>query len=636
MPQLNVTELDFANIKQSLKTFMQAQDEFSDYDFEGSALSVLLDALAYNTHYNAILAHMQANEAFLDSAIKRSSVVSIAKSIGYTPRSRRSSTGYFDLTITPPASYTQVTHSISRDTAFTSYNAADKSTYKFYPSKDVTVTRTSIAGVDKFVYSNLEVKEGTRVSNTFIVNSTNLSGPFVIPNKNVDTSSIRIRVQQSSSNETLETFLLSSSILDIKSTSKIYFLEEGIDGNYVIRFGDNVFGKALTAGNEVQVDYIVSSGVLPNGSKSYTYSGNLTASGEVRTFENGIAAIGGAEKESIDSIRKTAPIFNQTKERMVTANDYRSLILADNPSIQSISVWGGESNDPPIYGKVFISLDPAEGQIITQETKDSIVNTLISPRAPVAILAEFVDPAYTHIGLKIGAVFDSATTNLTAGQLTASISAAVSNYFNTDLNQLNKNFYYSTLHNMIKSVSPSIISVTMTPTIQKRFLATLNKAINYSFSFNNRIQPRELHSTWMLATINKIQYKVKFQDVPNIDVVAPEYNGAGIVYLVDENGTKIQNVGTIDYNTGKLALNTIEISSLYDTNTEIKLRTRPHDDSSDITTSTLNRTSDVSTGAVIAKPSQNTVLSLDDTAFNISSGARKGLDITVTEVVQGY
>ena len=634
MAQLNVTELDFANIKQSLKTFMQAQDEFSDYDFEGSALSVLLDTLAYNTHYNAILAHMLANESFLDSAIKRSSVVSIAKSLGYTPRSRRSSTGYVDFYITPPDSYTEITYTLSRDTVFTS--TIDGNSYKFYPSKDVTATRQTFDGVDKFFFDNLELKEGTRISNSFLINANSLSGPITLPNDNVDTSSIRVRVQESTTNLTVQTFLENTSLLDLKSTDKVYFLEEEVHGNYVLRFGDDVFGKKLEVGNVVIIDYIISNGALPNKAKSFTTPSTLTGSGEVKLFSNVRAASGGAEKESIDSIRKTAPIFNQTKERMVTATDYRSLILADNPSVQSASVWGGENNDPPIYGKVFISLDPVEGQIITQEVKDSIITSLVSPRAPVAILPVFVDPEYTYIGLKVGVVYDPSKTSLTSGQISSAISDAVSNYFNTDLNQLNKNFYYSRVHNIVKAVSPSIISVNITPTLQKRIEAEFNVDKNYTFSFNSRIQPRELHSTWMNATLSTINYKVKFQDVPNSNVVAPEYNGSGAVYLVDSTGTKLKNIGTIDYDTGKVTLGSIMVTSLYGTDTELKFRTRPHDDSKDISTSVLNRTSDVSTAPVIAKPSQNTVLSLDTSTMNTITGSRKGLDILVTTEIEGY
>ena len=635
MAQLDVTELDFANIKQSLKTFMQAQDEFRDYDFEGSALSVLLDTLAYNTHYNAVLAHMLANESFLDSAIKRSSVVSIAKSLGYTPRSRRSATSYVDLYITPNTElYTDTTFTLSRDVVFTA--TFDNTTYNFYPAEDVTATLTTIDGTDQFFFDNLTLKEGTRVTNNFIIDSNILSGPLTLPNNNIDTTTLRVRVQKSSTDLTVETFSLHTTITDLKSSSRAYFIEEGHDGKYVIRFGDDVFGKKLEAGNIVIIDYIVCSAAAPNGAKSFTTAAALTSGGETLRYLNVVPATNGAEKESIDSIRKNAPIYNQTKERMVTSSDYKSLILANNPGVQSCSVWGGENNDPPMYGKVFISLDPVEGQIITEQIKDSIISNLISTRAPVALLPEFVDPDYTYIGLKVGIVYDPSLTTLTSGEISQAASTAISGYFTNNLNQLNKNFYYSRIHNEVKSVSSSIISVNITPTLQKRLTADLNVATNYTFSFNSRIQPRELHSNWFNVNVDSVIYKVKFQDIPNSDVVAPAYNGAGVVYLVDESGTRIVSTGTIDYDTGKLTLSAITVSSLLGTDTELKLRTRPHDDSKDILTTILNRTSDVSTGAVVAKPSQNTILALDNSASSSLTGTRKGLEITVTTEVEGY
>jgi len=635
MAQLDVTELDFANIKQSLKTFMQAQDEFSDYDFEGSALSVLLDTLAYNTHYNAVMAHMLANESFLDSAIKRSSVVSIAKSLGYTPRSRRSATSYVDLYITPNTElYTDTTFTLSRDVVFTA--TFDNTTYNFYPAEDVTATLTTIDGTDQFFFNDLVLKEGTRVTNNFIIDSNILSGPLTLPNNNIDTTTLRVRVQKSSTDLTVETFSLHTTITDLKSSSRAYFIEEGHDGKYVIRFGDDVFGKKLEAGNIVIIDYIVCSAAAPNGAKSFTTAAALTSGGETLRYLNVVPATNGAEKESIDSIRKNAPIYNQTKERMVTSSDYKSLILANNPGVQSCSVWGGENNDPPMYGKVFISLDPVEGQIITEQIKDSILSNLISTRAPVALLPEFVDPDYTYIGLKVGIVYDPSLTTLTSGEISQAASTAISSYFTNNLNQLNKNFYYSRIHNEVKSVSNSIISVNITPTLQKRLTATLNVATNYTFSFNSRIQPRELHSNWFNVNVDSVIYKVKFQDIPNSDVVAPAYNGTGVVYLVDASGTKIVSTGTIDYDTGKLTLSAITVSSLLGTDTELKLRTRPHDDSKDILTNILNRTSAVSTGAVVAKPSQNTILALDNSASSSLTGTRKGLEITVTTEVEGY
>ena len=637
MAQLNVTELDFDSIKKSLKTFMQAQSEFSDYDFEGSALSVLLDTLAYNTHYNAVMAHMLANESFLDSAIKRSSVVSLAKAIGYTPRSRRSATASVDFTLVPDSSYTDTTYSLSRDTIFTS--TINNTSFNFYPSETQTATLEDISGTDVFKFSGLTLKEGTRVDNSFLIDSSNLSGPITIPNVNVDTTTLRVRVQTSATVLSLNTFIPKSSILDLTSTSKVYFLEEGGDGRYVIRFGDGVLGETLVDGNIVLIDYIVSNAESANSCKTFNCATTLTGSNEVKTFDSTktVTASGGASKESIDSIRKTAPLYNATKERAVSAGDYKSLILASNPNIQSVSVWGGEDNDPPIYGKVFISLDPVTGQVVTQVDKDRIVTEIVNPKAPVAILPEFVDPIFQFIGLKIGVVFNSELTTLTSNDINNAVDTAVRNFFNTNLNELNKNFYYSKVHDDIKAVSPSIISVNVTPTIQKRLTpTTLGITDNYTFTFNSRIQPRELHSTWFNAIIGTTTNKVKIQDVPSSTVLPPEYNGTGSLFLVDTEGTQLSSIGTIDYTTGKLTIPSIIVTSFFGTETSIRVSTRPHDDSKDIKTNILSRNSEVSTSAVVAKPSNNTILTLDDSSVNVTVGSRKGLDITVTEDDKGY
>ena len=635
MPQINVTELDFDNIKQNLKTFMQSQAEFSDYNFEGSALSVLLDTLAYNTHYNAVLAHLLANESFLDSAIKRTSVVSLAKNLGYTPRSRRCPVGTLTFTITPSGAYTSSTYTLPRDTVFTS--SLNGTSYTFVPSEAVTATLQNVSGTNKFVFSNLKLKEGKRISNSFLITTNKELDPVIIPNKDVDTSTLRVRVQTSGSNFNIETYVLHTGILDIDESSKVYFLEETIEGLYSITFGDDVIGKKLTAGNVVIVDYINTNGVTANGAKTFTCSATLTGGGEIKAYSGNVAAAGGQNKESIDSIKINAPKYNSARERGVTASDYKSLILASNENIQSCSVWGGESNDPPVYGKVFISLDPIAGQVITQQDKDNIVSNIIDPRGSIGILPEFVDPEYTFITLKVSVVYNANATSLTSGQLSSLVSSAISTYFNTELNILNKNFYFTALHTSIKGVSNSIVSINIIPSLQKRIeILDFEKDANYTFTFNSRVQPRELHSTWFDYTNNGAENKVKLQDVPDVDVVSPEYNGFGTVFLQSDSGSKIGDIGTIDYSTGKITILAMRVSALYGSEDSIRVSIRPHDDVNDILTTTLTRTTPVSTAAVIPTPSKNTVLALDDTAQSTLTGARTGLEINMISKTEGF
>ena len=635
MPQINVTELDFDDIKQNLKTFMQSQAEFSDYNFEGSALSVLLDTLAYNTHYNAVLAHLLANESFLDSAIKRTSVVSLAKNLGYTPRSRRCPVGTLTFTITPSGAYTSSTYTLPRDTVFTS--SLNGTSYTFVPSEAVTATLQNVSGTNKFVFSNLKLKEGKRISNSFLITTNKELDPVIIPNKDVDTSTLRVRVQTSGSNFNIETYVLHTGILDIDETSKVYFLEETIEGLYSITFGDDVIGKKLTAGNVVIVDYINTNGVTANGAKTFTCSATLTGGGEIKAYSGAVAASGGQNKESIDSIKINAPKYNSARERGVTASDYKSLILASNENIQSCSVWGGESNDPPVYGKVFISLDPIAGQVITQQDKDNIVSNIIDPRGSIGILPEFVDPEYTFITLKVSVVYNANATSLTSGQLSSSVSSAISTYFNTELNILNKNFYFTALHTSIKGVSNSIVSINIIPSLQKRIeILDFDRDVNYTFTFNSRVQPRELHSTWFDYTNNGATNKVKLQDVPNADVVSPEYNGFGTVFLQSDSGSKIGDIGTIDYSTGKITILAMRVSALYGSEDSIRVSIRPHDDVNDILTTTLTRTTPVSTAAVIPTPAKNTLLALDDTVLSSVTGARTGLEINMISKTEGF
>lgn len=637
MAQLDVTQLDFDQIKAALKTYLSSQSEFTDYDFEGSALSIILDALAVNTHYNAILAHMVANESFIDTAIKRSSVVSIAKSLGYTPRSTRSASATVNLVIEPSSVYlsSNTAFTLGRDTAFTA--KIEGTSYTFYPTEAITQTVETNGGVDQFVFNNLLLKEGKRLTNKFVVQAGKELEPFVIPNKNVDTTTLRVRVQSTTYDTTINTYNLQTGLLDTNSTSKIYFLEENSEGTYQIRFGDDVIGAKLSAGNLVTVDYLNSSGTDGNAAKTFTCSTTLTDSNETLRITTVNTSSGGQNKESIDSIRLNAPRNYSTQQRAVTAQDYKNLILASNSNIQSVAVWGGEQNDPPMYGKIFISLDPVAGQTITQLDKDNIVQDVITPKGSISMIPVFVDPDYTYVGIKAGVVFNPNLTTLSPGQIKAATLTAINDFFNTDLNVLNKNLYYSKLHNIIKNSSDSIVSVNIGLSLQKRLLVNnFNIDANYSFTFNSRVHPRELHSTWFNVKVNGTTIKVKMIDVPESNVVAPEYNGLGRIQLVDSDGKVVSNVGTIDYSTGRVTIERMNVSSLYGTEDSIRVTIRPHDDVKDISTSILTRTAPISTAAVFATPAKNTILTLDDTSKNFATGSRTGLDITVTVDRQGY
>jgi len=632
MAQLNTTELDFEDIKDNLKNYLKSQTEFADYNFEGSGLAVLIDILSYNTHYNGMLAHMLANENFIDTAVKRESVVSIAKALGYTPRSFLGASATVDLVVTPPSSFNDTTIILSRNTIFTS--SINGSTYNFYPLEDVTASAQVNGGVTQFVFNGLVIREGTRTSNQFTVATASPQGPYIIPNENCDASTIRVRVQESLADTSLTTWNKVTTLLDVKNDSRVYWVEEGIDGLTQLRFGDGVLGQKLTVDNVLIVDYIASSGKTPNTAKTFSATSVISASGETVSVSTTSPASGGNIQESVDEIRFNAPRYNATRDRAVTETDYKTLILQSNANIQSVAVWGGEKNDPPMYGKVFISLNPVPGQVITEQDKDNIKNSIIDPKTPVAIMPEFVDPEYTYIQLEIDTTYDPKLTSLAKGQVEAAVLDQVNAYFSNQLNKLNKSFYYSRLHDLINKQTASIISTNIRLGLQKRVKPTFNTTHNYTVKFNQKLQPRELGSTYFDIEISGVVHKAVLSDTPASTVVAPAYSGTGTVNAIGTDGQNLGAVGTIDYDSGSVDLPSMVLKKLYGTETNLRINVTPHDSIKDITTQALIRTSDTSTSAVVAKPSRNTVLLLDDSVLNATINTLSGVRITATKEVE--
>tara|TARA_R110000787_G_scaffold179702_2_gene291655 strand:- start:43352 stop:45265 length:1914 start_codon:yes stop_codon:yes gene_type:complete len=633
----NLTELDFDGIKNNLKLYLQAQEQFQDYDFEASGLSVLTDLLAYNTQYNALLAHMTSNEAFIDSAVKRNSIASIAKTMGYTARSARAASATVSLTITPDTAYTNGALTLSRDLIF-STNLNGK-TLNFFPIKDYTATLENRNGTSNFYFEDIVIVEGTRVLNSTIIEDGSTSGPVVMVNDNVDTTTIRCRVQTSTKNTTTETFNVSDNILDVKTTSAIFYVEEGVGGQYQVVFGDGVLGKKLDIGNVVRVDYIATNTTLGNGAKTFRYPTNITGANETTVMTVGTASAGGTAQESIDSIRYNAPRFNATKNRAVTANDYKSLILQNNPNVKSVAVWGGEDNVPPVYGKVFVSLQPIAGLVITQDDKDGIIRDYIEPRSPIAITTEFVDPEYSYIGIAANITYDAKKTTLTAGQLQANTKTTLEGYFDTELNILDRNFYYSKLASQIVSSSVAIVAVNLEIRIQKRLTPAINVPTNYEYQFNNKINPLSITSNFFTAKINNATHIVYVSDVPGEGVTAPLYSGVGRLVLKTVANNTVVNAaaGTVNYDTGTINLASLDIVSLSGTgNVALNINVQPHESAKDIRTEILTRTTVVSTSAVSPTPSKNIILVLDTSVADIPNNILSGVTVTASPKVVDY
>ena len=637
MAELRVTELDFMGIKQNLKEYLASQDQFSDYNFEGSAMSVLLDVLAYNTHYNATLAHLLANEMFLDSALKRSSVVSIAKSMGYLPNSQHSARAVVDLEITAVANYGPESLTLSKNTSFTATgiptDLSPSGIYSFRPDDDYTVNVYDQIGTSKtFLFSDVKLIEGNRVSNQFLVDTTNLSGPFTIPNKNVDITTVKVSVQN---DETTTAFNYSDTYLNIENDSNVFWIELDYDGLYQVVFGDNILGKQLEYGNIVTVEYFVGSADGANNLSNFSMPTTLTGSTETKTITTIARASGGAQAESIDSIKFHAPKFNTTRDRAVTADDYATLIKRSFPGINSISVWGGELNDPPIYGRVFICLDPVAGTVITDNDKDIILRDIIEPKSVVSIQAIFIDPEYTFISVDSTIKYDQKQSLETSTELAGRIRTKIEDHFDLNLNKLGKDFYFSKLSADIMDTSNSIITNKIDLTLHKRFTGVVTDQNSFKLNptFGHPVLPNSLRSTYFNTFLNGAYYDAYMVDVP--DQSPPDPTGSGTIYL-KEIGTDTvlsSSFGTIDYINGKILVPKVFFISLLGGADAFRIYVKPQNVTSDITTKIITSSIPVDNynGAVIPLPSRNSLLKLDvDSAANVAANITPGLQVTVT------
>ena len=601
MAQLNVTELDFFGIRQNLKTFLESQSEFSDYNFDGSGLSVLIDLLAYNTHYNATLAHLLSNEMFIDSAIKRGSVVSIAKALGYTPRSIKSARIDATITVTPSPSYTSTSLTLNKTVGF-SGAGLDGGSYTFYPEEDITVQKSN--GTFTF---NVTLVEGKQTRNTFVVTTDTVSGPFELLNGNVDTSTLQVQVQKSSSELEYTTYTKSENILSLTGDSRVFFVEENSYGTTEVRFGDDVLGKSLSVGNIVNIDYMVSSGAVANGVSGVTTKTVITGSSETVNV-SGLRAYGGAEAQTTDSIRFIAPKFNATKNRAVTAEDYTALIESQYGNINSISVWGGEDNDPPIYGKVFVSIEPLPNSIITETDKVAIARDILKPRGVVGIQPVFVDPTYLYVSFNITSRYLKNNTSATASTIEATMRNYLSSYFVNTTSKVKKNFYYSELLELLNSVSNSIYSTNIELNLHRAFEPFLGDSNRIVFNYNTTISPNSVRSntfTTVLASGKSINCYLRDSYV--------ETANTGNLDLYDEFDTLLTaGVGTIDYTTGKITIPSLYISSVVN-DLYLRVYIKPQGSSPDIILSPVNEMESY-TYAVTPSANNSLVLAQDNSS----------------------
>ena len=626
MSDIRVTELDFADIKQNLKNYLKSQDEFSDYDFDGAGLNVMLDVLAYNTHYNAMLAHLQANEMFIDTAIKRSSVVSHAKTLGYIPRSSTSSRARLTLVVTPTVDTVSTSLTLTPTVKFTS--SVNNVNYTFNVANEYTSIKTD--GV--FTFTNVDILEGNRVTNTFNVTSDVLSGPFIIPNAFLDASTLSVGVRSSSGSIDNVTYTRVSSIIDVKNDSAVFWLEENPDGYYQVVFGDDVIGKQLSVGNIVTVQYLACNGPNANGSSSFTLTGTINGESNVDiTVINKSAS--GSFKEEIDEIRFNAPKYNATRNRAVTAQDYKSLILSEFSRAKSVSVWGGEENQPPIYGKVFITLDPKDGEVITESDKDFISESILRPRSVLSIQHEFVDPDYLYAGFEIDVKYNPRNTALTANEIASEVRDGITTYFTTNLKTLDKTFIYSQFVDYIKGLLPDIIvGVLAKMKVQRRVEFASAVSNSKTIRFLTSLNPETLRSTNFTASVNDTTYTAFIKDFSDAETI--DSNGSGTLKLIDVDTNKALNssLGTINYATGVVVINNLNILQYIGNVTDLRLTATPQELGKNIAPSIIPIT-ETSLYATTPVASRNSIIDLDDSEADTTSNLAPGIVVTVSPYI---
>ena len=598
--KLVVSEYDFDAIKSNLKSFLQGQNSFQDYDFEGSSLNILLDILSYNTHYLAYLANMSTNELYLDSADIRNNIVSLAKMIGYTPSSPRAPMASIDIQLNN-ATGTSVT--MSKGTVFTT--TVDNTSYQYVTNSDITITPSS--GIYKF--SSVPIYEGSLVTFKYTVDINDVDQKFIIPSANADTSTLLVKIQNSSTDTTTNTYSLAGGYNSVDANSKVYFIQEGQDGKYEVYFGDGINGKALADGNIVILEYIVTNKDVSNSASSFTLSGNIGGFSDVTitTISN---SQGGAEAETDESIKHNAPLQYAAQDRAVTTSDYETLVQTIYPNALSVSAWGGEDDETPRYGIVKIGIKAASGSTLTETTKADIVNKL-KPYNVASVTPQIVDPETTSVLLSSTVKYDSKSTTKSSDTLKSEITTAVTNYNTNTLQKFDAVYRHSKLTGLIDDVDTSILSNITTIKIRKNFTPTLSSSTKYDIYFRNSLfNPHSGHNKSAGGILSSTGFKVtgsdleQFLDDDGNGNVRRYYLASGIRTYSNETQ------GTIDYSTGQITLNSLNIASISNirgaTSTVVELTVTPNSNDVvpvrdqiveiDIANSTINVTADTFVG----------------------------------------
>ena len=565
--RIEITDLDFDGVKDNFKTFLSQQSQFSDFNFEGSSMAVLMDLLAYNTHYMAFHANMLANEMFIDTSLTRASAVSHAKALGYMPSSPKASNTTVDITVSN-VPLSQKSLVMPAGTLFST--SIDGTAYNFVTTSDNTAT--SDTGI--FTFSGVPIYEGTRVRYTYTVDSNNLEQRFVIPAANVDTTTLITSVQASSSDVTTEIYTLNTDYTTLDSTTLVYFLQEIEDGKFEVYFGDGVNGKKPIDGNIIILDYVVTSGTTADGASTFTAASTIGGYSDISVLTSGGSASGGGDAETVDSIKFNAPLKYAAQGRAVTPDDYKSIVPSVFTNIKSIQCWGGEDNDPPIYGKVYIAIRPNSGTSLTTTSKNSIVTSLKKYNV-ASIVPEILDAEILYLVLGVTAKYNSTLTDKSKSDIRALVETTVESFNTNNLQKFDSVFRHSNLLNKIDNTDSSILSSTATVKLKRIITPTLNAITKYTIAFNNAAyHPSESWSQTMVESTG-------FYLDGNTNEQFIEDDGSGKIrtfYLLGGTTKTITNAeaGTINYNTGEVVLTSFNITATTNTNATIDVTIKPN------------------------------------------------------------
>ncbi len=577
--RISASELDFDNIKANLVAYMKATDTtFNDYNYEGSAMSTIIDVLAYVTHVNSMNANFALNETFLDTSQLRTSVVSHAKLLGYTPRSIAPSVAYIDMTMAKGTATPFWNHdgnnvplplTMTRGTKFST--TIDGVTYPMFASDTTTINYNE---TDGWKFSNIKIEQGTLASINYTYQN-NAFESYIIPANNVNTAAIKVTVTDSSATDASKVYALNTNMVTLDGTSEVYFLEEGRDGYYEVKFGDNIIGKRPGNGNTITIEYAtIPSGTDVNGATVFTMTDSLNGNTD-ETVTLVTKATGGAARESKEAIKFNAPLAHISQNRAVTPDDYKSIIKNEFADLEAVAVWGGEDNDVPDYGKVYVSIKPLSGEVLTEAQKTTIKTNILKPKNVVSITPVLVDPEYTYIDLEVYFKYNPNKATVTASGLATSIRNTLVSYNNDTLKSFNGVYRDSNVGKLIDDTNVAIISNITRVKMTKKITPVLGTATKYTLKFNQALTDLDGSTSSLGSFITSTVFTFNGEDCKLKDFYDSS-SDTRIVQIVNTGGiVQLASVGDVNEEEGTVTLNSFNPTALPTGSTTIDVTVKP-------------------------------------------------------------